>query len=350
VQTTQLRHPTTSQHIIIDHATPRGLAPLPTTMSGSRNVRFEEGSSSSRHRSDSGIGSTSSQEANTGRRPDRRFTEQDREHQRGSVHALQEALETTTQQCDKYKKKCLDYEDRLSKANKTNKETEAQWRAGYDRNETLQEEKKMLAQQLQELRLSYNAVRDECNEWKQKYLDVTEPINEPVMRGGGGSGGSGDSSDGMKRTKSKRDGGQADRLKERMNRPTREAETSSRGSQGHRPPVTSKPTHHARRASISAMPTSRKPYIEEPADDGVSRPPVTNYRYDSYANTGTGSVRSPAYSGMDPFAATSSIPRNVHPTVGVSTYVTPGHHTEVVPGDYVPLPLPKKHRHHESAH
>ncbi|KAI0130297.1 hypothetical protein BJ170DRAFT_593810 [Xylariales sp. AK1849] len=293
-------------------------------MSNNRSVRFPDdpGNRSSRRSRDSGVGSSSTEQAGTGGRPDRRFTVQDREEQWRNPRALQEALDTATEALEKYKKKCLELDQAVSTGKKDLRESEARWRAQCDHNEELKQENGLLREQVIAHKDAFDDMRDQRDDWRQKYLSETSPVSGVPMM----SGGSGESSDGIKRTKSKRDSGkdQKARLKERINKGTVDSEAPSSKS------------HHGshktreRRRSISVSTSSRTPYIEEPPKDR-SRPPLTR-GYDNYT---TAPIASTSISRTDAYVAISTVPRTTEPTVS-STYRTAGYQT----GDYVPHPLP----------
>jgi hypothetical protein len=300
-------------------------------MSGKR-VNFERPSPPSESRSrrsrDSGVGSSSSTEqANSGGKSDRRFTDQDREDQRYNVHALQEALDAANKNLRDQKKKNLTIDEALSNSHKIIREKEIMIRNLIEQNDNMKHEIVAARNQIDEHKDAFNDMRIERDEWRQRCLSLEEPVDSTAMM----SGGSGHSSEGIKRSKSKRDSkDQTDRLKTRINKPSKGEEPSS-------PKLARSSSRRRRSLSIDPSTSSRRPYIEEPEDR--SRPPISGGSR-HYPNYTAASLVSPTIARMEAVAM-SNVPRTSYPAVP-PIYQTAGYQQQQQQGgDYVPLPLPE---------
>ncbi|KAI0384848.1 hypothetical protein F5Y04DRAFT_222387 [Hypomontagnella monticulosa] len=286
-------------------------------MSNSRRVRFSPSSrGSTGHRSrepghDSGVGSSSSEQASFGGRPDRRFTAEDYEDQVYNIGALQEALGQANKKVEHFQQKCVDLDAELSRAHRVARDTDKLYREECDRvekleriNKSLHEERIAQEEQIRELKADYDTLRDERDEYRQKYLTLAEPVIESTMRGGSGE----PSSPRLRRTGSKRDG---------------ESKGTSKRHSGYGEEKGGPSRHHRRSSSLSVQPggrsSSKRPYIEKmPEAPGA------------YAgNYTTAPIDYKSVSPVNPIP--SSIPRGSRP----ASYQPEDQQT----GDYVPYPL-----------
>ncbi|RYP13318.1 hypothetical protein DL767_010804 [Monosporascus sp. MG133] len=270
----------------------------PSPLGGTRSYRSRESGR------DSGVGSLSSDQASSGGKPDRRFTAHDYQDQHSNIYALQEALDRATENVEHYKKKCRDLNNEVSNINKTNRETEALFRAQCDRNEQLEQELSLIREQYKELQADYDDLRDKYSDLQQRYTTETRPVDSPMMSGAG---------DRPTRTKSKHghdDKQMKDRMKDRLNRDGQKDDTSSKSSH-----------QHSRRLS-RAPSTSRKPYIEE------MPPPVSSKSSRSHSNYKTTSQ-------APHIVSYASVPRTSQPPVFfVASAPTHGTHVNVSPKGY----------------
>ncbi|KAI1136821.1 hypothetical protein F5Y05DRAFT_104984 [Hypoxylon sp. FL0543] len=264
---------------------------------------------------DSGVGSSSSEQASFGGRPDRRFTAEDYEDQLYSVGALQEALGQANKKVEHFQKKCGDLDNELTKAHRVARENDKLYRDECDRNERLERINRELedlktaqAVQIEELKAALNEMRDERDEYRQRYLTLANPVIDSTMRGGSGE----PSSPRLRRSGSRQDLHQKD------------SKAPSRRHAEHKEEKPASSRHHRRSSSLSVNPSarssSRKPYIER-------MPPSPSTRYSGNYTVGTTDSADPAYysaSPRNPYAATPS-------TYGVSDIP--------LTGDYVPYPL-----------
>ncbi|OTA55209.1 hypothetical protein K449DRAFT_438759 [Hypoxylon sp. EC38] len=290
-----------------------------------RHVKFQVSTSSSKgspkgRRSrelghDSGVGSSSSEQASFGGRPDRRFTAEDYEDQLYSVGALQEALGQANKKVEHFQKKCGDLDNELTKAHRVARENDKLYREECDRNQRLERINKELeaekiaqAEQIKELKAAYDEMRDERDEYRQRYLNLADPVMDSTMRGGSGE----PSTPRLRRSGSKQDLHQKEPKSSRRHGEHREEKaTSSR--------------HHRRSSSLSVNPSSRssgkKPYIER-------MPPSPSSRYSGHYTVGPADPTDPVYYSHSPRTAYAETPppylggRNTPPT-----------------GNYVPYPL-----------
>jgi hypothetical protein len=246
---------------------------------GNKRVTFRSGNfhQKTSHRDhDSGVGSSSSTEqASVEGRPDRVFTDQDRQSQRFSLAALQEALDDTKSTVEKYKGKCRDLDQQLSESNKKRKQVEGLHREQCDTSERLGEENCQLRQQIDAMSLELQEVKNDRDKWRDGYLDVTDPVADPLAGAHMMTAvGSSNSSDGAGRTKSrsKHEGKEVeDRLRVRINKNVTDTEPSS--SKSHHRHGSHSSSKKSRGRSSSRSMSTHEPYIEEPPDR--SRPPVT---------------------------------------------------------------------------
>ncbi|KAI0181603.1 hypothetical protein GGR52DRAFT_45505 [Hypoxylon sp. FL1284] len=264
--------------------------------------------SSRSHRSrepghDSGVGSSSSGRASSGGRSDRRFTSEDYESQLYSVSALQEALGQANRKVDLLQRKCSEMDEDLSKAHKVARDTDRLYRDECERTERLEKVNKDLEEQItlheeqiKELKIAYEEMRDQRDDYRQKYLNAIDPVVDTSMRGG-----SGEPSPRLHRSGSRHD--------------------RDRGKYGDEKGSSSR--QHRRRSSISINPGAgnKKPYIEKMPGD----PPRSSARYSG--NYTTAAVELSSASGADPLY--SAVPRS-SPTTG----------------NYVPYPLHEPSRGH----
>ncbi|KAH9893868.1 hypothetical protein F4778DRAFT_299219 [Xylariomycetidae sp. FL2044] len=294
-------------------------------MSG-RDVRFRTPSRGPRNRAhelihDSGVGSSSSEQASLGGRPDRRFTAQDVRDQRRSIPALQEALDHANQKVKKYEAKVDDLKEENSLLHKKKREAELDRATLLDKVRNLEEEVAKHERKLESLQEQYDQKRYEYNELLARRTLVTDPVTSDMM-----SGGSGETSPPLRRTKSKskRDSGssQTDRMKERLNRDKEEQASKST-------------RHRSRRASISVAPNSSiaTERYNEPLPSATSSRPSSR-QFNHYSTSTMDPVRvsrheSPAYSNVTRARESTTAP----------TYPS----SSIYPGDYIPLPLPKQH-------
>lgn len=263
------------------------------------------------------------------------FTAQDFDHQRFSVHALQEALGASNETVDKYKKKSAELDKDLSTARRTVREQEATIRGLVTENSTLKDDKVLLQHQLAELRNDYDDLSQENFDLRQQSLG---PADSDYMM----TSGSGESLNNLERSRSKRhhskhgNKNMTDRLKERINKGNPESEASS--SKSRKDPEKKK--EHRRSES-----KTRRSYEEPPADRQLrdkTRPPVTTRAYEGNYTTTSG-IGSPISSRL---SSSIMAPRSSQATTSIykPTQTT---------GDYFPQPLsPEKHhsergrRHH----
>ncbi|KAI1106471.1 hypothetical protein F4804DRAFT_30417 [Jackrogersella minutella] len=264
---------------------------------------------------DSGVGSSSSEQASMGGRPDRRFTAEDYEDQLYSVAALQEALGQANKKVEQFQKKCIDLDNELTKAHRVARDTDKLYRDEFERNERLQKINKELEEtrsaqeeQIMELKAAYNDMRDERDEYRQLYLSLTDPVIDITMRGGSGE----PSSPKLRRSGSKR-----------------ELKSSGRKYADHGEEKASSSRHHRRSSSISQPSTrssSKKPYIEK-------MPPNSSSRYSGHYTIDTSDTLT------DP-ALYSHVPRNTHSGTHSSYH---GAKDFSATGNYVPYPLHQSH-------
>ncbi|KAK6955186.1 hypothetical protein Daesc_002817 [Daldinia eschscholtzii] len=284
-----------------------------------RRVKFStssKGSSKShRSRDDSGVGSSSSEQASLGGRPDRRFTVEDYEDQLNNVGALQEALGQANQKVEHYQKMYNDLDAELTKAHRLSRDAEKRYREECERtarlerlNKSLEDERVILSKENMELRAENDELRDQRDDYRQRYLTLSEPVIESTMRGGSGE----PSSPRLRRSTSKH----------------RDAISSIRKNveQKEEKPNTSR--HHRRSSSVSVRPgarsSSKKPYIEK-----MPGPSSPSDKY--HINYTTGPTDIP--SGSNDQALYSSIPRT-------SQQVAPSSYRDVPQtGNYIMYPL-----------
>ncbi|KAI6085600.1 hypothetical protein F4821DRAFT_146045 [Hypoxylon rubiginosum] len=272
-----------------------------------RRVTFQitTPSRSHRHRdsgNDSGVGSSSSGHASSGGRLERRFTAEDHQVQLHSIPALQEALGQANRRVDQLETKCAEMDADLTKAHRVAKDTDRLYRDEFERAERLnnlvkdlEEEVAAQKQDIKNLKEDLERVRDERDDYRQKYYNKLEPA-DTTMRGG-----SGEPSPRLRRSVSRHDPDRANRTHGEENA------GSSR--------------HHRRRSSISVNPgaANRRPYIERMPGD----PPRSSHRYSGNYTT-TIDTTSPVIN--DPLYA---VPRT----------------SPSATGNYVPYPLHEPHGH-----
>ncbi|KAK7752679.1 hypothetical protein SLS62_005448 [Diatrype stigma] len=243
---------------------------------------------------DSGIGSSSSEYASLGSRPDRMFTAHNYD-QRQSVGDLQEALERATKNAEYYKNKCQDIDHELKKSHTNYRESEARWKAECGHNEQLEQELSDLKEKHKVLQTNYDVLLDQYTALSEQYTDSMN--NSPMM-----------STALPIRTKSKHesiDKRQKDRMKARI---APKDETIPKSS-----------SHRSTRTHSRAPSTKRDVYIEEA--------PPRNYKM-----AGSESHRHSSYS--------SSVPRTSQPVNPVIYHTS----SEFPDGDYHPYPLPAEPR------
>ncbi|KAI8959539.1 hypothetical protein F5Y11DRAFT_299278 [Daldinia sp. FL1419] len=277
-----------------------------------RRVKFSTSSKTSKShhsRDDSGVGSSSSEQTSLGGRPDRRFTAEDYEDQLYSVGALQEALGQANQKVEHLQKRCNDLDAELTKAHRLTRDAEKRYREECERttrlerlNKNLEEERITQSEQIMDLKATCDDLRDQRDDYKQKYYALVEPVIERAMRGGSGE----PSHPKLKRSGSKH----------------RDSITSARNNTEHKEEKPNSSRHHRRSSSVSVRPggrsSSKKPYIER-----MPGPPGPNYT--------TTPIDIPSGSA-DP-ALYSSIPRS-------SQIAKPSSYQDVPQtGNYVPYPL-----------
>ncbi|KAI0837446.1 hypothetical protein F5Y06DRAFT_89623 [Hypoxylon sp. FL0890] len=265
---------------------------------------------------DSGVGSSSSEQASLGGRPDRRFTAEDYEDQLYSVGALQEALGQANKKVEHFQKKCGDLDNELTKAHRVARENDKLYREECDRNQRLERinreleaEKIAQAERIKELKAAYDEMKDERDEYRQKYINLVDPVIDSTMRGGSGE----PSSPRLRRSGSRQDLHQ------------KESKGPSRRHGEHREEKATSSRHHRRSSSLSVNPgarsSSKKPYIER-------MPPSPPSRYSGNYTVGPADSTEPTYY--------SAAPRNSYATTP-SSYRTV---TDIpTTGDYVPYPL-----------
>lgn len=302
---------------------------------------------SSRHERDSGLGSTSTEQAHVGSKSERRFTEQDRQTQRSNHGAVLEALDRANEKNEKYKKKLYDVDSLRLTAISTVREQNGKIAGLQEENASLKQDKAVLQQDNTALREQNEVLRVQGHEYRTTIHELTDRTNalelenddlrrnvryypEPIDPEAMMSGGSGESSEGLRRSRSKRSSRHGSKdfnehMKERMNRNNPEAQASS-----------SKPSHGSQKKEHrrSASKVRKQPYIEEPPPDRT-RPPLTT-RFDHYTTTTT--LTSPKTSRYDP-PQMSPVPRTTNPTV--NPYQVTGYATG---GDYVPTSIPPEQR------
>ena len=113
---------------------------------------------------DSGIGSLSSEQASSGGRPDRRFTNLDFQTQLNDPYALQEALGRARESSKYWEDKTVSYKQQLTSARKAEREAEAHRKAQCDRIEHLEQELSSFNKQLREVQAERDSWRDRCVE------------------------------------------------------------------------------------------------------------------------------------------------------------------------------------------
>ncbi|KAF3071056.1 hypothetical protein GL218_00502 [Daldinia childiae] len=282
-----------------------------------RRVKFStssKGSSKShRSRDDSGVGSSSSEQASLGGRPDRRFTAEDFEDQLYNVGALQEALGQANQKAEQFEKKCNEQDAELTRSHRLTREAEKRYREECERttrlerlNKSLEDERVRLSEQVREREDDYNDMKDQRDEYRRKYLALADPVIDSTMRGGSGE----PSPPTLRRSGSKH----------------RDAIGSIKKNTEHKEEMSNSSRHHRRSLSVSVRPggrsNSKKPYIEK-----MPRPPSPSERYQSNYTTGPMEIPS-----ADP-ALYSSIPRTSQPATPSSYQGVPQ------TGNYIPYPL-----------
>ncbi|KAI0098599.1 hypothetical protein F4776DRAFT_669317 [Hypoxylon sp. NC0597] len=286
-----------------------------------RHVKFQVSTSSSKgspkgRRSrelghDSGVGSSSSGQASFGGRPDRGFTAGDYEDQLYSVGALQEALGQANQKVEHFQKRCDLLDNELTIAHRIARENDKLYREECDRNQRLERINKELeaekiaqAEQIKELKAAYDEMRDERDEYRQRYLKLVDPVIETTMRGGSGEPSS--PRHHQKESKSTRKHGEH----------REEKATSSR--------------HNRRSSSLSvntgSRTSSKKPYIER-------MPSSPSSRYSGHYTVGPADSTDPAYY--------SNTPRSPYPPGAAPSY----HGVSDIPptGNYIQYPLYEHH-------
>ncbi|KAI1214495.1 uncharacterized protein F4807DRAFT_130185 [Annulohypoxylon truncatum] len=271
---------------------------------------------------DSGVGSSSSDQASVGGRPDRRFTAEDYEDQFYSVGALQEALGQANKKVEHYQKKCIDLDTELTKAHRVARDTDRLYREECERNmrlerinKNLEEERDAQREQIKELKAAFDEMRDERDEYRQLYHTAVDPIIDSNMRGGSGE----PSSPRLRRSTSKHD-------KDR-----KESKGTTRRYPDHRDEKAGSSRQHRRNSSVSVNPgtsirsSSRKPYIEKmPSPSSRHSGNYTTYASDPLADT----------------AVYSTVPRISHTTT------QPAYHSvnDAPTGNYFPYPLHERGR------
>ncbi|KAI1471765.1 uncharacterized protein F4812DRAFT_191511 [Daldinia caldariorum] len=284
-----------------------------------RRVKFSTSSkgSSKSHRShdDSGLGSSSSEQASLGGRPDRRFTAEDYEDQLNNVGALQEALGQANQKVEQYQKKYDELNGDLTKAHRLNRDTEKRYREECERNarlerlnKNLEDEIRVLSKENLELKTENEELRDQRDDYRQRYFTLSEPVIDSTMRGGSGE----PSSPRLRRSTSKH----------------RDAIGSMRKNAEQREEKPNSSRHHRRSPSVSVRPgarsSSKKPYIEK-----MPGPPSPSDRYHTNYITGPTDTTF----GSTDKALYSSTPRTSQPAA-------PSSYRDVPPtGNYIPYPL-----------
>lgn len=284
-----------------------------------RRVKFStssKGSSKShRSRDDSGVGSSSSEQASLGGRPDRRFTAEDYEDQLYNVGALQEALGQANQKVEQLQKKCNDQDAELTKSHRLTRDAEKRYREECERttrlerlNKNLEDERVLLSEQVMELKADYDDMRDQRDDYRQRYLALADPVIDSTMRGGSGE----PSPPTLRRSGSKH----------------RDAIGSIRKNTEHKEEKPNTSRHNRRSLSVSVRTggrsSSKKPYIER-----MPGPPSPSERYQSNYTTGPMDIPS---GSADP-ALYSSIPRTSQPATPSSYQGVPQ------TGNYIPYPL-----------
>ncbi|KAI2632175.1 hypothetical protein GGR54DRAFT_21821 [Hypoxylon sp. NC1633] len=283
-----------------------------------RRVKFQLSSSPKSHRGrehahDSGVGSSSSDQASRGGRVDRRFTAEDYESQLYNVSALQEALGQANKKVAEFQQKCFDLDIELAKAHKDTRDTEKLYRDECERSERLQrlnkdleDDRVVMQEQNQELKAAFDEMRDERNEYHQRYIELTDPVVETTMRGGSGE----PASPRLSRTGSRRD------------KDYKESRGPGRKHPEHREEKASSSRHHRRSMSVSVKPgarsSSKKPYIEK-----MPEPSSPTVRYSG--NYVTASTDYPS--------ASRTVPRISAPAPSSAYQVDPPN------GNYVAYPL-----------
>ncbi|KAI2632481.1 hypothetical protein GGS26DRAFT_77910 [Hypomontagnella submonticulosa] len=266
-------------------------------MSDSRRVRFSPPSrGSAGHRS---------------REPGHDSGVEDYEDQVYNISALQEALGQANKKVEHSQQKCVDLDAELTRAHRIARDTDKLYRAECDRvekleriNKGLQEERIAQEEQIRELKADYDSLRDERDEYRQKYLSLAEPVIESTMRGGSGE----PSSPRLRRSGSKHD---------------KESRVTSKRHSGYGEEKGGPSRHHRRSSSLSIQPggrsSSKRPYIEKMPE--APGPYGGNYT--------TAPIDYMSVSPVDPLI--SSVPRTSRP----ATRQTDAPST----GDYIPYPL-----------
>ncbi|KAI1389008.1 uncharacterized protein F4822DRAFT_429622 [Hypoxylon trugodes] len=142
---------------------------------------------------DSGLGSSSSEQASLGGRPDRRFTAEDYHDQLYSVGALQEALGQANKKVEHCQKKCADLDNELTRSHRNLRDTERLYREECEKNERLEkvnkeleDDKSALQIQIKELRIDYDQLKDECDDYRHRYRAITDSPIDDTMSGANG--------------------------------------------------------------------------------------------------------------------------------------------------------------------
>ncbi|KAI0884959.1 uncharacterized protein GGS22DRAFT_136505 [Annulohypoxylon maeteangense] len=270
---------------------------------------------------DSGVGSSSSDQASVGGRPDRRFTAEDYEDQLYSVGALQEALGQANKKVEHYQKKCTDLDTELTRAHRVSRDTDRLYREECERNERLQrtnknleEERDAQREQIKELKAAYDEMRDERDDYRQLYHTAVDPIIDSNMRGGSGE----PPSPRLRRSTSKHD------------RDHKELKSTGRRYPDYRDEKTGSSRHHRRSSSINVNPSSsvrsssKRPYIEK-------MPSPTSRHSGNYTTYASDPLADPALY--------STVPR-------ISTATQAAYHgvNDVATGNYVPYPIHERGR------
>ncbi|KAI2467253.1 hypothetical protein F4781DRAFT_314727 [Annulohypoxylon bovei var. microspora] len=269
---------------------------------------------------DSGVGSSSSDQASMGGRPDRRFTAEDYEDQLYSVDALQEALGQANKKVEHYQKKCIDLDIELTKAHRVARDTDKLYREECERNEklerinkNLEDERDAQREKIKELKAAYDEMRDKCDEYRQLYYNYADPIIDGNIRGG-----SGEASPRLRRSTSKHDN---DR---------KEFKSTTRRYPEYRDDKAGSSRQHRRNSSISVNPgarsSSKKPYIEKmPSPSSRHSGNYTTYASDPLT---------------DPALYTTTVPRISHPSTQAAYHGV----NDVNSGNYVQYPLHERGR------
>ncbi|KAI1445742.1 hypothetical protein F5Y02DRAFT_98995 [Annulohypoxylon stygium] len=269
---------------------------------------------------DSGVGSSSSGHASVGGRHDRRFTAEDYEDQLFNVDALQEALGQANKKVDYYHKKYVESDTELTKAHRVARDTEKLYREECDRNERLQrtiknleDERDAQREQIKELKADYDVMRDERDEYRQRYHTAIEPVIDSNMRGGSGE----PSSPRLRRSTSRHD---------------KDRRVTARRYADHRDEKTGSSRHHRRSSSVSVSvnpsasirSSSKRPYIEKmPSPPSRHSGNYTTYASDPLTDPALYSPRGSHIATQAAYHGVIDDPRN---------------------GNYVPYPLHERGR------